>query len=148
MMCRFIFLLSNKILCDFFQVSVHRQLRQYFINQRNISKPCKSSESGGVFERKPYKKARLAPSAGDDEIAQKRNLELLSSTEESCKGDLSDEEKVYNRRGSVIQGNPWHVFILWKINSCKLITRPGFQRVDSTIHWMNHYPLVLITLIR
>ena len=102
-----LFLLSNKILCNFFQVSVQKQLSQYFRNQRRISKPCKSSESGGGVEPKPYKQARLASSAGDDDIAQRRNLELLSNTDE---GSLSTttfsnliketyEEKVYYRRG-------------------------------------------------
>ena len=81
-----LFLLSNKILCNFFQVSVQKQLSQYFRNQRRISKPCKSSESGGGVEPKPCKKSRLASSAGDDDIALRRNLELLSSTEE---GSLS-----------------------------------------------------------
>ena len=73
-----LFLLSHNILCNFFQVSVQKQLNQYFRNQRRISKPCKSSESGGGVEPKPYKKARLVSSAGDDDIAQRRNLELLS----------------------------------------------------------------------
>lgn len=79
-------LLSHKILSNFFQVSVEKQFSQYFRNHRRISKPCKSSESGGGVEPKPYQKARLASSAGDDDIAQRRNLELLSSTEE---GSLS-----------------------------------------------------------
>ena len=63
-------------------MSVQKQLSQYFRNQRRISKSGKSSESGGGVEPKPFKKARLASSAGDDDIAQRRNLELLSSTEE------------------------------------------------------------------
>ena len=69
-------------------MSVQKQLSQYFRNQRRNSKPCKSSESGGSSEPKPYKKARLANPAGDDEISQRRNLELLSNTEE---GSLSSK---------------------------------------------------------
>ena len=67
-------------------MSVQKQLSQYFRKQRRISKPCKSSKSGGGVDPKPNKKARLASSAGNDDIAQRRNLELLSSTKE---GSLS-----------------------------------------------------------
>ena len=81
-----LFLLSNKTLCNFFQVSLQKQLSQYFRSQRRVSKPCKSSESGGSVEPKPYKKARLASTACDDDIAQRQNLELRSNTEE---GSLS-----------------------------------------------------------
>lgn len=71
-------------------MSVQKQLRQYFRKQRRISKPCKSSESGGSVEPKPYEKARLASSAGDDDIAQRRNLELLSELLSSIEeGSLS-----------------------------------------------------------
>ena len=88
MMCRFAIFccLIKSCVISSFQVSVQKQLSQYFRNQRRISKPCKSSESGGAVEPKPFKKARLASSAGDDDIAQRRNLELLSNTEE---GSLS-----------------------------------------------------------
>ena len=86
-------------------MSVQKQLSQYFRKQRGISKCCKSSKSGGSVEPKPYKKARLASSAGDDDIAQRRNLELLSSTKE---GSLSTKtfynlvKESYPMRGKFI----------------------------------------------
>ena len=141
-----LFLLSNKILCNFFQVSVQKQLSQYFRNQR-ISKPCKSSESGGGVEPKPYKKARLASSAGDDDIAQRRNLERLSSTEEdspSAKTFSNLVKESYPMRRKFITEEAQFSFSLTCVptleNQYMLVNNQGpvFQRVDSAIHWINH----------
>ena len=63
---------------------MQKQLSQYFRNQRRVSKP--SGSSGSQIVNTAYKKAKVSSSAEDDELSQRRNLELLSTTEE---GSLS-----------------------------------------------------------
>lgn len=78
---------------------MQKQLSQYFRNQRRGSKRCKSPKSGGRVDPKPYKRARLSSSVGDDELSQGRNLELLSSTEAgSLSCDLGKETFLERRK--------------------------------------------------
>ena len=70
------------------QYKSNNLLSQHFRNQKRNSKPNKSSECEGRVKPKPCKKARLVSPARNDDLSQRRNLELLSSTEEgflSCK---------------------------------------------------------------
>ena len=86
-------------------MSTQKQLSQYFRNQRRGSKPYGSSESGKSVDARPYKKARLSSPVGDDKLAQRRNLELLSNTEEgalSCSTFSNLVEETYQMRRKFI----------------------------------------------
>ena len=62
-------------------------------------------KSGKSVDARPYKKARLSSPVGDDKLAQRRNLELLSNTEEgalSCSTFSNLVEETYQMRRKFI----------------------------------------------
>ena len=62
------------------QISVQKQISQYFRNQRRTSKAL--GTSGPDRGNPTSKKARVSVSEEDDEIAQRQKFELLSTAEE------------------------------------------------------------------